>query len=313
MTDIKQLAKNLRRFNAWRRGAEGVEMPIMKDLGKWIEEAANALDCLTEPKPIKCETCEGAGKIDERLGGYHTSNANAQCHDCDGAGYLESIHDFRPGQWWVKELDGIQASQEATPDQKRAVAVVHNLLRHILKLELPGNVLAQRVEKLESELKHWKSNHAAEVQRARVLKERTDMPLERVQAYEQIGQLLAEQDDLAAELNALRDQDPLFWYRPVDDDGGYEGPMHNDSIIGKWIRDQRPGEWKELYARPVPAEPVNALLLDALKKCRDQFDHYVSHHINKGEFEKAASNGSFVMLANAAISEAEKQSAEAGG
>ena len=135
MTDIKQLAKNLRRYNAWRRGAEGVEMPIPKDLSKWIEEAANALDCLTEPKPIKCETCEGAGKIDERLGGYHTSNANAQCPDCDGAGYLESVHDFRPGQWWVKELDGIQASQEATPDQKRAVAVVHNLLRHILKLE----------------------------------------------------------------------------------------------------------------------------------------------------------------------------------
>ena len=114
--------------------------------------AANALDCLTEPEPIKCETCEGAGKIDERLGGYHTSNANAQCPDCDGAGYLESIHDFRPGQWWVKELDGIQASQEATPDQKRAVAVVHNLLRHILKLELPGNVLAQRVEVLEAAL-----------------------------------------------------------------------------------------------------------------------------------------------------------------
>ena len=171
MTDIKQLAKNLRRFNAWRRGAEGVEMPIMKDLGKWIEEAANALDCLTEPEPIKCETCEGAGKIDERLGGYHTSNANAQCPDCDGAGYLESIHDFRPGQWWVKELDGIQASQEATPDQKRAVAVVHNLLRHILKLErtertagaegaqaeeaLPGNVMAQRVETPSS---HWSAD-----------------------------------------------------------------------------------------------------------------------------------------------------------
>ena len=152
MTDLKQLAENLRRYNAWRRDEDSsLKMPNMKDLGEWIEEAANTLDCLTEPEPIKCETCEGAGKIDERLGGYHTSNANAQCPDCDGAGYLESIHDFRPGQWWVKELDGIQASQEATPDQKRAVAVVHNLLRHILKLELPGNVLAQRVEKLEAD------------------------------------------------------------------------------------------------------------------------------------------------------------------
>jgi len=307
MTDIKQLAENLRRYNAWRRDEDSsLKMPNMKDLGEWIEEAANALDCLTEPEPIKCETCEGAGKIDERLGGYHTSNANAQCPDCDGAGYLESIHDFRPGQWWVKELDGIQASQEATPDQKRAVAVVHNLLRHILKLELPGNVLAQRAEKLESELKHWKSNHAAEVQRARVLKERTDTPLERVQAYEQIGQLLAERDALAAELKALREHEPFCWttYPPS---GRYSKCK---AEVDLWERNS----WTivPLYARPVPDEPVNARLLDALKKCRDQFENYVSHHINKGEFEKAASNGSFVMLANAAISEAEKQSAEAG-
>ena len=68
----------------------------------------------------------------------------------------------------------------------------------------------------------------------------------------QVEKLEAERDALAAELKSLREQEPLFWYRPVDDDGGYEGPMHNDSIIGKWIRDQRPGEWKELYARPVP-------------------------------------------------------------
>ena len=146
MTDLKQLAQNLRNYNAWRRGdgkSANIEMPHPRDIGTWIDSA---------------------------------------------------------------------------------IAVV--------EAHAKSNVLARRVEKLESELKHWKSNHAAEVQRARVLKERTDMPLERVQAYEQIGQLLAERDDLAAELNALRDQDPLFWYRPVDDDGGYEGPMHNAGVTG---------------------------------------------------------------------------------
>ena len=257
MTDIKQLAQNLRNYNAWRRDEDpSLKMPNMKDLGEWIEEAANALDCLTEPKPIKCETCEGAGKIDERLGGYHTSNANAQCPDCDGAGYLESIHDFRPGQWWVKELDGIQASQEATPDQKRAVAVVHNLLRHILKLELPGNVLAQRAEKLESELKHWKSNHAAEVQRARVLKERTDTPLERVQAYEQIGQLLAERDALAAELKALREQKPVA---RIDDDESFQGPCRHAMAFVPMHRGS------PLYAHSVPSrELTDEEILNAL-------------------------------------------------
>ncbi len=45
----------------------------------------------------------------------------------------------------------------------------------------------QLIVRLEAEVSHWKSNHVAEVRRARVLKERTDMPIERVQAYERWG------------------------------------------------------------------------------------------------------------------------------
>jgi len=36
---------------------------------------------------------------------------------------------FQEGQWWLSELDAM--AKNATPDQKRAVAVVHNLLRVI--------------------------------------------------------------------------------------------------------------------------------------------------------------------------------------
>ena len=88
------------------------------------------------PEPIQCETCQGTGKINEVLGGYSFSDPSATCPDCDGSGELESIHDFRAGQWWVKELDGIlgSPSPDVTPDQKRAVAVVHNLLRHVANL-----------------------------------------------------------------------------------------------------------------------------------------------------------------------------------
>lgn len=50
---------------------------------------------------------------------------------------------------------------------------------------------ADRIEQLEAEVAaikaeaaHWKSNHATEVRRARILKERTDMPIDRVAAYE---------------------------------------------------------------------------------------------------------------------------------
>lgn len=48
---------------------------------------------------------------------------------------------------------------------------------------------AEERRALEREVAHWKANHKCEVERARVLKERTDMPLERVKAYEQIGRL----------------------------------------------------------------------------------------------------------------------------
>lgn len=48
MIDLKQLAENLRRYNAWRRGAEGVEMPSPKDLGVWIDSAIAVLEAHAE-------------------------------------------------------------------------------------------------------------------------------------------------------------------------------------------------------------------------------------------------------------------------
>lgn len=56
--------------------------------------------------------------------------------------------------------------------------------------------LRQRVAELEKERDHWKNNHETEVRRARILKERTDMPIERVQAYERWGKDMAERDQM---------------------------------------------------------------------------------------------------------------------
>lgn len=47
----------------------------------------------------------------------------------------DPLRDFLEGQWWVKELDAVVAN--GTHDQKRAVAVVHNLLRVVAKQEKP--------------------------------------------------------------------------------------------------------------------------------------------------------------------------------
>jgi hypothetical protein len=52
--------------------------------------------------------------------------------------------------------------------------------------------LIEENESLKNELRDWKNHHATEVRRARILKERTDMPIERVQAYEKWGKDLEE-------------------------------------------------------------------------------------------------------------------------
>ncbi|UIW12470.1 MAG: hypothetical protein [Enterobacter phage ENC20] len=60
-------------------------------------------------------------------------------------------------------------------------------------------------EKAESEAAHWKANHECEVSRARVLKERPDMPLERVNAYNRMVELEKENDALKQRIASLED------------------------------------------------------------------------------------------------------------
>lgn len=54
----------------------------------------------------------------------------------------------------------------------------------------------------EAEAAHWKANHADQVQRARILIDRPDMPIERVKAYELLGKLRDDNDQLRTELIA---------------------------------------------------------------------------------------------------------------
>lgn len=51
----------------------------------------------------------------------------------------DPLSDFREGQWWVKELDAMAASGLATENQKRAIAVVHHMLRAARAAIGPGD------------------------------------------------------------------------------------------------------------------------------------------------------------------------------
>jgi hypothetical protein len=51
--------------------------------------------------------------------------------------------------------------------------------------------LEAEIQRLKAEATHWKANHAGQVERARILIERPDLPAERVKAYHLIGELQA--------------------------------------------------------------------------------------------------------------------------
>ena len=54
-------------------------------------------------------------------------------------------------------------------------------------------------------------------------------------------------DLTAATALAQPAQEPVFWYRPTAQPGGYEGPLHN-SVIEKVRKES--GSWKPLYTTP---------------------------------------------------------------
>ena len=64
--------------------------------------------------------------------------------------------------------------------------------------------LTAEIQAIQADATHWKANHATEVARARILKERTDMPIERVKAYEQWGRDQAHILAMEARLMAIQ-------------------------------------------------------------------------------------------------------------
>ena len=54
---------------------------------------------------------------------------NEQQNSLPGTDNADPLYSFSEGQWWIRELDGMVGSSSATVEQKRAVAVVHHLLR----------------------------------------------------------------------------------------------------------------------------------------------------------------------------------------
>jgi hypothetical protein len=85
------------------------------------------------------------------------------------------------------------------------------------------------IDALKAEVAHWKANHDNMVSRSRVLMDRTDLPLDRVRAFEQIGKLQAENERL------LKDAQRYRWLRSRDLDtisiGGVFAGITPDNVV----------------------------------------------------------------------------------
>ena len=199
------------------------------------------------PEPIQCETCQGTGKINETLGGYGFSDPSATCPDCDGSGEIESIHDFRASQWWVKALDEIwgSTSPDVTPDQKRAVAVVHNLLRHVANLgqvtvttDESGRAVAVTRQDDDHRILSviWEASPVADPVRLTDAELEADRNTWRGKYIAQAGQLdlLKEAAAFLASERAEREkQEPVAWYIDGEDGREYNGtPKMSGGRIG---------------------------------------------------------------------------------
>ena len=86
--------------------------------------------------------------------------------------------------------------------------------------------------------------------------------------YARIAELESQLEAIGASVESLRKPAaapqavqaavPLFWVRLLRD-GLYEGPVHNNSVGGKMLRDEKPGEWHPLYLHTAPAHPAEGV------------------------------------------------------
>lgn len=101
-----------------------------------------------------------------------------------------------PGDNKAIEIESLrQQLAESESERLEQARLLMDIWQQLAELAATANRWASAYAEKAAEAAHWKNNHETEVRRARILKERTDMPIERVQAYEKWGEdqrLLAE-------------------------------------------------------------------------------------------------------------------------
>jgi hypothetical protein len=71
-------------------------------------------------------------------------------------------------------------------------------------------MMTEEVERLTADRDHWQANHDNQVSRARFLIERSDIPVERVRAYEEMGALLELEEAIRHDREMFADMSDEF-------------------------------------------------------------------------------------------------------
>lgn len=70
----------------------------------------------------------------------------------------------------------------------------------------PYQLLEAERDELAAQVTHWKANHASVVEQARILKERPDMPIERVKAYENWVAIAAQNQQMLEAIENVKEE-----------------------------------------------------------------------------------------------------------
>lgn len=90
---------------------------------------------------------------------------------------------------WIRDRQ-LVATQTKEEMAEKNILEENVTLRQRIEIILEENVaMRQRIENLEKELHHWKSNHKAMVHRCAMLRDRPDLPVDRIPAYRELIRL----------------------------------------------------------------------------------------------------------------------------
>lgn len=95
---------------------------------------------------------------------------------------------------------------QASAQRERIAELEENACAHALAMKAGNSMLqaeTERADKAEADRDHWKANHDNQVERARFLIERGDIPVERVRAYQRMQELEQGNAMLVLQANAL--------------------------------------------------------------------------------------------------------------